>query len=151
MTVLVVHDIGCRYVRPRDGGHSDAAKRLSDTYNLHKAAGAPLGWIFSVSLADGSGGDELFPAKAAAVSYFWPYEDWRCYLKLGPASMSVCEAESVMEWQRQVSQLRTHDRDDSRGGLDVIPRLNQEDQARQLAAIRGELNMPVALGYMEEA
>lgn len=145
--VLVKHDIGCRHARPADGGHSDAAKRLSDTYNLHKAAGSPVGWWFSVHYEDGSGGDDLFMSKADAVRHFWPYEDVRFYCKLGPASMSVCEAESVLAWHRQASSLRTTDRDNRHGGYDVIPRLTVEHHARQMRALRGEVNMPIALGY----
>lgn len=150
VAVLVKHDMGCRYARPDGGGHSDAAKRLSDTYNLHKAAGSPVGWWLSVGLADGDGGDDLFPSKAEAVRFFWPYEDWRMYVKLGPASMSVCEAESVMAWQRQTNRLHLTDRDDSHGGLEVIPRLNIEHHQRQMAAMRGGVRMPIALGYARE-
>lgn len=149
--VLVRHDGGCRYARPSDGGHSDAAKRLSDGYNLHKAAGGTLGWIFAAKLSDGAISDELFPSKDIVVSHLWPYEDWFFYGKIGPASMSVCEAESRLKWEREAARLRTTGRDYKRGGLQVIPRLNAEDQARQMAALRGELNMPVALGYMEVA
>lgn len=145
--VLVRHDDGCKFARPELGGHSDAAKRLSDTYNLHKAAGSPVGWWFSVALSDGSGGDDLFESKSAAVHFHWPYEDWRFYAKIGPASMSVCEAESVMAWQRQVNGLRLTDRDDRHGGLEVIPRLTREHHDRQMAALRGQVPMPVALGY----
>lgn len=145
--VLVAHDQGCHFARPADGGHTDTAKRLSDTYNLHKAAGAPVGWWFSVALADGSGGDELFGTKAEAVNWYWPYESHRFYCKLGPASMSVCEAESVMAWQRQANQLRLTDRDAEGGGLELIPRLTDEHHARQMAAMRGDVGMPVALGY----
>lgn len=145
------HGWGCKFARADHGGHTDAARRLSDVYNLHKAAGSPVGWIFSVALSDGSGGDELFATKAEAVDYYFPWEDWRAYLKLGPQSMDVCEAESVMAWQRQTSALGTTGRDYRRGGLEVIPRLNVEDMARQYAALRGELAMPLALGYLEDA
>ena len=66
---LVKHDHGCKWgrfdstvnehaeiltgeVRP---GHSDTAKRFSDTFNLHHAAGQARGWI-AVGYADSNSG-----------------------------------------------------------------------------------------------
>ena len=146
--VLVRHDHGCRYARPDAGGHTDAARRLSDTYNLHQAAGAPAGWWFAVSLQDGSGGDELFPDRGTAVWYQHHNEHWCAFIKMGPAGMTVCQGESQLRWYRQAANLRLADRDDRRrGGRVVIPRLATEDQERQIAAMQGRVNLPVAIGY----
>lgn len=146
--VLVRHDIGCRYAREADGGHSDASKRISDWYNLHKAAGARVGQWFTCTLAAGTSNGEVYDTKAEAVAHASHNENWMLFIKLGPASMSICQAASVLAWQRGQAHLRLADRDDKRGGRVVIPRLNAEDQQRQLAVLaRG--GMPVALGYEE--
>jgi len=131
-------------IRP---GHSDAARRISDTYNLHKTAGTPVGHWMSFSLADGRSDNTAYPDKASAVRHAHHNEYRMGFIQLQPCSMSICEAESVLRWQRQAAELRTADRDDRRGGLDVIPRLRQEDHARQMAALAGYGSLPVALGH----
>lgn len=161
--VLVRHDMGCKYARASgdltvddDGnitggsiqaGHSDTAKRVSDCYNLHKAAGAIVGWWIAVSLATGESDGDAYPDKATAVWHQRNCENWFAFLKIGMGAMTVCEAESVLAWHRQQARLRLNDREYKHGGLDVIPRLTTEDTERQLAALTGRLAMPVALGY----
>ena len=151
MTVLVRHDPGCKWGRQGttaeigpDGqvtgyqlgqGHSDAAKRFSDTYNLHHAAGVTSGWI-AVKYADGSGGDDVFDTKDDAVRIMWPYEDWYFYATLSAApSMSVCAAEAVLRWRRIMHEMERPDRDQPHGGLEVIPFLTEEDRAEQERAV----------------
>jgi hypothetical protein len=129
-------------------GHSDAAKQVSDIYNLHKAAGAPAGHWIAVALADGASDGTAYPGKAAAVAHQHHNEWWFAFIQLQPGSLSVCAAESLLRWHRQQARLRLPDRDDARhGGLDVIPRLAREDHMRQLAALNGHGGLPVALGY----
>lgn len=159
--VLVRHDPGCKYSRGRDlvvdddgrivsgeitPGHSDAAKRIADHYNLHKAAGAITGWWVAFALADGSTDGDAYPTKAEAVRHQHQNEWWFTYVKIGPASMTVCQAESLLYMGREQSKLRLADRDDRRGGLDVIPRLTREDHERQMQAIRTGRGY-VGLGY----
>lgn len=147
--VLVRHDTGCRYARESDGGHSDASKRISDWYNLHKTAGGRVGQVFAVTLAEGSSNGDLYDTRAEAVLHAGHDEHWLAFIKLGPASMSVCQAASILMMERQASHLRLADRDDKHGGRQIIPRLTTEDTERQLAALaRGGL--PVALGYSRE-
>lgn len=144
-TVLVRHDPGCKWgrfegtvseraeiltgeVRP---GHSDAAKRFSDAYNLHRAAGTTRGWI-AVAYADGQGGADVYDTRADAVRHMWPREKRYFYADLRAApSMSVCAAESVLRWKRIMSEIEEPD-----SGMEVIPRLAAEDQEAQIRAVR---------------
>ena len=152
MTVLVRHDPGCKWGREgttaeidADGtitgynvgqGHSDAAKRFSDIFNLHHAAGITSGWI-AVRYADGSSGDDVFDTRQDAIETMWPYEDWYFYATLAAApSMSVCAAASMLRWKRIMSEIEKPDRDFSHGGLEVIPYLTEEDRAEQEMAVR---------------
>lgn len=160
--VLVRHDPGCKFARGNgvdiDGegriiageigaGHSDAAKRITDTYNLHKAAGAPVGHWMAANLGDGTSDNCAYPDKGTAVRYQHHNEWWFAFIRLMPGSMSVCEAESLLYMRRQEARLHLADRDDPRGGMEVIPRLRIEDHDRQMAALAGHGSLPVALGY----
>jgi hypothetical protein len=144
--VLVRHDPGCRYARPDGGGHSDASKRMSDHYNLHKAAGAITGWWLAFALSDGAHDGEAYPTKGEAVVHQHHNEWWFCFVKIVPGTMSVCEAESMLYMYRQQSKLKLANRDDKRGGYDVIPRLRIEDHWRQVEAIRTGRDY-IGLGY----
>jgi hypothetical protein len=159
--VLVKHDMGCRFARgvgvelDDDGniiaggitpGHSDAAKRISDHYNLHKAAGAIVGWWLAFSLNDGSHDGEAYATKFDAVRHQHQNEWWFTYVKIGLGAMSVCEAESLLYMGRQQAKLKLPDRDDRRGGMDVIPRLTREDHWRQMEALRTGTGF-IGLGY----
>ena len=152
MTVLVKHDPGCRWGRVGteaeiDGsgqvtgyklgqGHSDAAKRFSDIFNLHRAAGTTSGWI-AVRYSDGAGGDDVYDTRGEAVESMWPYEDRCFYATLaGGRSMSVCAAESVLRWRRIMSEAERPDRDVTGGGLEVIEYLTAEDRAVAETAAR---------------
>jgi len=161
MTILVKHDIGCKWgrfdgevdekanilsgeIRP---GHSDAAKRFSDCYNLHKAAGQVRGWI-AVRYSDGSSNGDVYESRADAVSDSFPWEDQFFYATLQQPSMSVCAAEALLRYKRIMSEMdRAHtDRDAPHGGLEVIPRLAIEDQERQIEAVRSGTGL-IPMGY----
>ncbi len=150
--VLVSHDQGCLWARPGaeaeiDGaghvtairspgyGHTDAAKRFADTYNMHKAAGAARGWI-AVEYATGGGGADVYDSREAAVASLWPYEDWYFYCWLREPSMTVCAAESLLRYRRVMSDIERPDRDIAGGGYEVIRRLAVEDQEAQIRAVR---------------
>lgn len=150
--VLVSHDVGCKWARATDvdmdstgkvlsavigPAHSDAAKRFSDWYNLHKAAGMTGGWI-AVALADGSSNGDVYDTRQEAVADCWPNERWFFYAVLAAPSMSVCAAESVLRYKRVMNEMEGDltDRDQAGGGLEVIPRLAAEDQEAQIEAIR---------------
>jgi hypothetical protein len=162
LTVLVSHDPGCLWartgaeaeidadghvtgVRSAGGGHSDAAKRLSDTYTLHKTAGTIRGWI-AVRYADGTGGQVVYDTRGEAVKDCWPWEDQFFYCSLAERSMTVCAAESVLRYRRVMAEMERPDRDMRGGGLEVIPRLANEDQEAQIQAVRTGRGA-IALGH----
>lgn len=162
--VLVRHDPGCKWSR-FDGqvdaearilageirpGHSDAAKRFSDAYNLHKAAGTRQGWI-AVALADGNSDGTVYDTRHDAVAHMWPNERWYFYCLLAEPSLTVCAAESLLRYKRVMNEMEgPHtDRDAPHGGLEVIPRLAAEDQEAQIEAIRTGRGH-VALGYRKD-
>jgi hypothetical protein len=150
--VLVKHDPGCKWSRfsgkvnergeiiegQVQPGHSDAAKRFSDWYNLHRAAGLDRGW-FAVMLDDGASNGDVYDTRGEAVRHMWPNERWYfyCTLNAGP-SMSVCAAESVLRWRRTMNEVEGPllNPDAPDGGLEVIPRLTTEDQEAQIRAVR---------------
>lgn len=159
MTVLVRHDPGCKWGR-FDGevdekanilsgqvkpGHSDAAKRMSDWYNLAKAAGQVRGWI-AVRYSDGSSNGDVYETREDAVADSFPWEDQFFYATLQQPSMSVCAAESLLRYKRVMSEMERPDRDLPHGGLEVIPRLAEEDQEAQIQAVRSGKGM-IAMGH----
>lgn len=162
---LVRHDPGCRWGRlgaeatvdndgriiasKAGGSHSDAAKRLSDTYNMHRAAGTTRGWI-AVSYSDGRGGLTVYDTRAEAVADCWPFEDRFFYCTLAQRSMTVCAAESVLRYKRIMAEMERPDRDMPAGGLEVIPRLAIEDQEAQIRAVRTGKGA-IALGHRSNA
>jgi hypothetical protein len=127
------HDSGCP-VR----SHSDAARRASDAVNLHYSAlgtGAIGKWV-SVRLADGSSDGALYDRKVDAVRH-QPDEKLCAYICISPAAMNVCRAESFLKMSRMAYEagFRIADPDARHGGVDLIPRLTQEDQAAQMARL----------------
>lgn len=144
--VLVRHDAGCRFAREVDGGHSDAAKRLSDAYNLHIVCGARMGAVLAYSLADASSDGVLYDSRSDAVAHQRHNEARRGYVRIGAGRMSVCEAAAVIRWDRQAAALAPATLGERSGGLEPIPRLTLEGRERQLAAMSGRINLPIALG-----
>jgi len=144
--VLVIHDRGCRYAREADGGHSDAAKRLSDTYCLHVAAGARKGGVIAVKLSDGTSDGTVYDSRYDAVRHQHHNERWYAFLRIGAGHMTVCEAASLLMFHRQANRWTPAELGETSGGLEVIPRLTLEGAERQLAALTGRINMPIALG-----
>lgn len=141
-----MHDSGCRYARETDGSHGNAAFQLSERFNLHKMCGVKRGWI-AARFADGAADDDaVFPTRAEAVNHSHHNEAWTAYVELSPPRMTVCEAASLLRFQAHARKLAPAQRDTSGGGFVVIPRLNIEDQARQLDAMAGRLALPLALG-----
>jgi hypothetical protein len=127
------------------------AKRVSDTYNMHRAVlGFSAKGVIALALADGTSDGTVYDNRESAVAHQRHNERWYAYIKINAPSMSICEAESVMRWQRQAAALAPADRDSRNGGLEVIPRLSVEGQERQLAAMAGRVNLPVALGTSKE-
>jgi len=148
--VIQVHDRGCRYAREDNGGHSDAARRLADRFNLHKLCGVRRGYI-QARFADGGSwdGETVYPTRLEAIQHSHHNEHVTAYVELTAPSMTVCEAAAVLRFHAHVRKLAPADREAKGGGLVVIPRLNVEDTERQLAALSGRLALPVALGKRE--
>lgn len=127
-------------------GHSDAAKRIADTYNLHRIGllHDSIGKWFAASLADGRTDDTLYDSKRDAVIHQHHNEDYYTFIKIGPQGMIPCEAEVMLKTARSLYDkgLRLADPDHARGGLDVIKRLSVEDQLAQSSGRNTNLIMP---------
>lgn len=144
MTVLVVHDPGCRYARPADGGHTDAAKRTADTYNLHLLAGAgfarnpSIGQWCAVALADGRSDGVLYAMRRECVAHQHHNEQLYAYLRIMPSSMSTCEAEAFLRMHRLAydNGFRLADPEAPAGGREIIPRLSREEFGAQISALQ---------------
>jgi hypothetical protein len=142
--VLTRHDHGCKYARERDGGHSDAAKRVSDHHNLHLTAaegyrrhgvGNPhVGRVFACRLSDGTSDGVLYDSLADAVRGQRHNADWYAFLRVQPGGMTVCAAAALLRMHRLV-----HDAGGRMTGTDVprvmIPRLTTEAFGRQVSAL----------------
>lgn len=131
------HGLNC----PHNGRqHSDAAKRLSDQYNLHligSGTAAAHGRIFAASLADGRSDGVLYDSMGDAVLHQRHNERDYAFVRIGPASMTACEAESTLSGMRKSRGrgIGEPDRDHRNGGRVLIPRLTIEDQRAQVASI----------------
>jgi hypothetical protein len=127
------HDSGCP-IRT----HSDAARRASDAVNLHYSVlgSEAIGKWVAVRLADGSSDGVLYDTKRDAVRH-QPDEKLAAYTCIVPGGMNICRAESFLKMSRMAydAGFRLADPDARHGGLDLIPRLTQEDQAAQMARL----------------
>lgn len=153
MSVLVRHDPACRYAREDGGGHSDAAKRLFDGFNLHRIALHQLvgirGWV-AVSLADGTVSDDVYDTRAEAVAGMFPNEDRYGYLRLRIDRIpTICVAASLLMMQRMEASFNSPDRDQPHGGRQIIWRNSITGRENQLRAIQSGQGM-IALGYGKE-
>jgi len=123
-------------VRENKDQHTDAAKRCSDQVALHLAAmgAGAIGKIIAVSLADGSGDGVLYDSKYDAVRHQRHNERRYAFVRIPPGGMPVCDAECFLWVHRMARERDIGSPDLSRadGGLDLIPRLTREDQARQI-------------------
>lgn len=142
MTVLVQHTKDC----PNPGlGHSDGAKRIFDTYTLHRVAdpfGSQGKW-FAFSLNDGTTDNVLYDTKTDAARH-QPDERWYGYVQITPARMTVCSAEAYLMLLRRMSKagIAQVDPDHARGGRELIKRSSSEDQLAQVFGRSQNLLMP---------
>jgi len=132
--VLTRHDQGCQH--PRAIGHSDAARRASDAYNLHVAARSFGTWI-AIALHDGSTDGTPYHSRKAAVSHQHHNEQWYCYARIMPHAMTVCAAESFLRMHRMAydAGFRMTDPEARGGGNAIIPRISNEEHSAQLSAL----------------
>lgn len=138
MTLILRHDPGCNYARESDGGHSDAAKRVADGYNLHLLAGRDnaVGRFLAFNLSDGRSDNALYDTKADAERHQHGHDRERLYVHVRATSMSACQAATLLRTARMLYDLGNH----QTGDRVVIPRLTNEHQARQLARLQAILN-----------
>jgi hypothetical protein len=138
MALVMRHDAGCHYARESDGGHSDASKRVADGYNLHCVADRENSrgkWV-AFNLSDGRGDGVLYDSKIDAELHQHGNETQRLYLCIRASSMSVCAAASLLRTARMLYDLGNH----QTGNRQVIPRLTNEHQARQLSRLQQLVN-----------
>lgn len=116
--------------------HSDAAKRIADTFALHRLAD-PIGNIghwFACAIADGTTDNVLYDSKLDAIKHQRHNETYYAYVQIVPAQMGICEAELFLSGVRKTYKARKSlmDRDHPKGGLEPITRLSVEDQMAQV-------------------
>lgn len=133
-----LHEIRCP-LNGTDIEHTDPAKRVSDTYRLHRLAD-PIGSIgqwFAIALADGTSDNVLYGTRRDAVIHQKHNELFYAYVQIIPGDMNPCQAESFIGTHRKLydAGIKLTDREHRSGGLSVIPRLTAEDQDAQLRSI----------------
>lgn len=119
------------------GDHSDAAKRISDIYTLHRVAD-PYGnigsWI-ACALSDGQSDMVLYDSKRDAIRHQHHKENFYTFIQIVPSMMTPCEAEVILKVARMI-----YDRggriSDGFSKHDLIKRLGWEDQ---LALAKGNV------------
>jgi hypothetical protein len=124
---------------PHRGVHSDAAKRVYDTYSLHKmAAGAgALGRWIACALADGTSDNTLYDDRGAAVRHQHHNEDRYVFIPIRPGSFTPCEAQILLTHSRMLAgvQKQMLDRNHRAGGRQIIRRLTAEDERASVLSI----------------
>lgn len=120
---------------------SDAAKRIYDTYNLHKI-GDPYGSIgkwFAARLSDGTGDNTLYDSKGECVRHQHHDEMYYVYVQITPGDMSQTDAQIWLELHRRMYEknIRMVDPQHVSGGREVIKRATQEDMRNQIASMFG--------------
>lgn len=139
--ILVAHVPGCPVsMREPLGGHSEAAKRLSDQYILHRAAlgMAATGQWFAVTLQDGTGDGVLYPSKRDCARHQHGREVYYAFVCIAPSDMGVCDADVFLKTCRALysAGVRMTDPEDAAGGRAPIMRATREDQASLARSIR---------------
>lgn len=120
---------------------NDAAKRVHDTYALHRLAD-PIGNIgqwFAVKLSDGTSDGQLYPDKTSCILHQKGDERQYGYVKIVPANMSVQDALTFLKTYRKLydAGFRLVDRDSRAGGVSLIKRSSHEDQLAMLRSMSG--------------
>jgi hypothetical protein len=133
------HVAACQYVAR---GHTDAAKRASDTVTLHWVAG---GWEMCVGkwmafrLDTGKSDDNLYPDQQTAVRLQKGRYQEYFYIRIVAGGMNVCEAESLLSLHRNARKrdIATPDIDVSKM-RNLIPRITVEDRNQQIRELGGK-------------
>lgn len=121
------------------GTHSDAAKRIADSYALHLigAGDAAYGRWFAAALADGRSDGALYDSRGDAVRHQHHNEDRYIFIPIRPGRFTVCDAHTLLGCNRLLAatQRALLDRGHRAGGRVIIPRLTSEDQRAQVRSI----------------
>lgn len=143
---MTLHESRCP-LNSTDLEHSDEAKRLSDTYRLHRLAD-PIGSIghwFAAALADGRSDNVLYDTRLDAVTHQRHNERYYTFIQIIPSDMNPCNAESHLIGVRKIydAGFTLVDREHRAGGRSIIPRLTVEDQAAQMRSILSGGKLPL--------
>jgi hypothetical protein len=111
------------------GDHSDAAKRVSDTFSLHRVADpfGNIGYWFAAALADGQTDGTLYASKQDAIKHQHHNENYYTFIQIVPASMTPCEAEVMLKVARMIYAAGGRITD-GYSRHELIQRLGWEDQ-----------------------
>ena len=137
----MIHEAGCNFTKPgfkweksAFGEHEDAAKRVSDIYNMHLMAdkdGNQGRWV-AFRLSDGSSDGTTYASKDDAIRGQRHNEKYCMFLPMRRTSMSICAAASLLRTSRMMYDLGNPQTERQQ----LIPRLTRENQARQLQRLQ---------------
>lgn len=127
--------------------HTDAAKRVADTWNLHRIgdSNAAVRKWFAARMDDGTSDHVLYDSKQDAVRHQHHDEQFYAYLRIMPFTLTPCESEVYLVGARKLydAGMRMADPDDVNGGKDVIKRSTWDDQtAQSLFLVNQNLILP---------
>jgi len=126
--------------------HEDAARRIADTYALHRLGAGlnAVGKWFASRLNDGTTDNTLYDSKQEAVRFQHGDEDYYTFIKINPHTMNACEAAVMLKTARFAADngMRLADPRNKTGGKELIKRLTVEDQMAQAGGRNTNLTMP---------
>ena len=121
-------------------GHSDDARRMSDTTRLAWTVYGYEGFVghwMAFRLQDGGSDNVVYPSKKDAMLHCIDHYRY-LFAVMHPGGMAVCEAEILLTLHR-----RARDRDIAtpqlhlpHGGPDLIPRIGYDTISSQIRALR---------------
>lgn len=131
--------MGCRSMLSE---HSDAAKRVSDTYNLHTSVDryGSIGKWFAAALEDGHSDGTLYDSKHDCIAHQHHNEMYYAYISIKPSSMSVCDAELFLNINRRLYKagIRMADPANRKGSPELIKRASVEDMRSLLRSVENK-------------
>jgi hypothetical protein len=139
MTVIMhIHDPGCKFAQDGNGNHEDAARRVSDSYNLHLLADKDgnQGRFLAFQLADGTGDGTAYASREDAIRGQHHNEKYCMFVPIRRTSMTVCQAATLLRSARMMYDLGNPQIERQV----IIPRLTNEHQAKQMRRLQAQLN-----------
>lgn len=111
------------------GDHSDAAKKIADTYNMHRAADpyGCIGYWIACALIDGQTDNVLYDSKRDAIRHQHHNENYYTFIQIVPSTMTPCESEVMLKVARMLYNAGGRI-SDGYSRHDLIKRLGWEDQ-----------------------